>query len=85
MAHMVPITEAKTRLSELVRDASDEDVLLLRHGRPAAVLVSAERHEALLDEIEDLRDRLSIYERERLTVDWEQAKAELAAGHNQVA
>lgn len=85
MTHMVPITEAKVRLSELVRDASDEEVLLLRHGRPVAVIVSADRYEALLEDIEDLRDRLSIYEREHLTVDWEQAKVELDSGQDQVA
>ena len=85
MAHMIPISEAKARLSELVRDAEDDDVLLLRHGRPVAVILSAHRHDALLDELEDLRDRLSVHEREHLTVDWEQAKAELAPDHNQVA
>jgi hypothetical protein len=30
-------------LSELVRDSDSEDVLLMRHGRPAAVLMSVER------------------------------------------
>ena len=76
----IPISEAKAKLSELVRDAADEDVLLLRRSRPVAVLMSAERHEALLEEIEDLRDRLSVHEAEGLTVSWEQAKADIGLG-----
>ena len=59
---MIPLSEAKTKLFELVRNAADEDVVLLRHGRPAAMLIAPERFDALLDEIEDLRDRLSVYE-----------------------
>jgi antitoxin StbD len=73
----VPISEAKGRLAELVRDSDDEDVVLLRHGRPAAVVMSARRYEALLEEIEDLRDRLSIHEREGLTMDLDKVGAEL--------
>ena len=73
----VPISEAKSRLSELVRDAEDEDVLLMRHGRVAAVIMSGARHEALLEELEDLRDRLSVHEAEGMTAPWEEVKAEL--------
>lgn len=77
MAALVPISEAKGRLAALVRDSESEDVILVRHSRPAAVLMSMRRHEALLEEIEDLRDRLSIHEREGLTDDWDKVKAEL--------
>ena len=36
----VPISEAKARLTDLVRRAeAGEDVVLMRHGRPAARLV----------------------------------------------
>lgn len=77
MAALVPISEAKGRLAALVRDSDDDNVLLLRHGRPAAVLMSARRHEALMEEIEDLRDRLSIHEREGLTMDLDEVAAEL--------
>jgi len=77
MATLVPISEAKGRLAELVRDSDEDDVMLLRHGRPAAVVISTRRYEALLDEIEDLRDRLSIHEREGLTVGLDAVIAEL--------
>lgn len=76
-ATLVPMSEAKGRLSELVRTSDDHDVLLMRHGRPAAVLVSYARHEALLDRVEDLLDRLSVHERDGLTMDYAKLSAEL--------
>lgn len=78
MAHLVPISEAKDRLSELVRDSADENVILMRHGHPTAVLVSTEYLQSLLDDLEDAEDRLSIYEREHDAIPWEQARKELA-------
>jgi antitoxin StbD len=77
MVEMVPISEAKGRLSELVRDSDLDDVLLLRHGRVAAVMLSARRYDALMEELEDLRDRLSIHEREGVTLDFDKLRAEL--------
>lgn len=78
MQRMVPISEAKARLSELIRDAAEEDVLLIRHGRPVAVLMSIDAFEALQEEHEDALDRLSVYEADpELSVPWEQAKTEL--------
>lgn len=62
MEHMVPISEAKARLAELVRDSQDVDVYLLRHGRPVSILMGADRYAALLEELEDLADRISVYE-----------------------
>ncbi len=59
---LVTVTDAKARLGELIREAAEEDVVVARHGRPVAVLVGAERLDALLEELEDLKDRLSVYE-----------------------
>jgi len=56
MSNLVPISEARARLSRLVREAADRDIVLMNHGRPAAILISAERYESLLEELEDLRD-----------------------------
>lgn len=78
MQAMYPLSEAKARLSELVREAAEREVVLLRHSRVAAVLISPQRYEALLEEIEDLKDRLSVYEAQPdLSMPWEKAKAEL--------
>lgn len=73
---LVPITEAKARLSEIVRESEDRNVLLMKHGRPAAVVMSAGRYESLLARIEDMEDRLSIYEREGVTIGVDKLVAE---------
>ncbi|WP_375432053.1 type II toxin-antitoxin system Phd/YefM family antitoxin [uncultured Friedmanniella sp.] len=52
----IAVTEAKGRLSSLLHDAETEDVTLLRHGRPAGVLVSPERYQALVEAFEDAVD-----------------------------
>jgi antitoxin StbD len=59
---LVTVTEAKARLGELLREAAEEDVVVVRHGHAAGVLVGAERYDALLEELEDLKDRVSVYE-----------------------
>jgi prevent-host-death family protein len=56
------ITDAKAKLPEIVRRAADHDVTLLRHGRPLAVVIGMSRYEALLERLDDLEDRLSVYE-----------------------
>lgn len=75
---MYTITQARAKLSELVREAEDADVVVVNHSRPVAILVGISRHEALLEEIEDLRDRLSVYERDgEPTIAAEKLMAEL--------
>lgn len=74
---MIPISKARARLSELVRVSSDDDVVLMNYSAPAAVLTSAERYEAILEEIEDLKDQLSVYERTGVTVLADELMAEL--------
>lgn len=77
MAEFVPVTEAKARLTALVSESDTEDVTIMRHGRPAAVMISARRYEALMEEIEDLKDRLSIHERDGVTINFDKAMVEL--------
>lgn len=77
MSTLVPISEARAQLSKLVRRAADEDVVLMNHGHPAAILISAERYDALLEEIEDLKDRLSVHERDGVTIGLPKLLAEL--------
>ena len=47
---LLPLSEAKTRLHELLKDAERRDLVLLRHGRPVAALIGYRRYRALLDE-----------------------------------
>lgn len=77
MAEFVPVSEAKGRLTELVRTADDTDVVLTRHGRPAAVVLSARRHAELMELLDDLEDRVAVVESDDLTIPWEQLKAQL--------
>ncbi|NOY00487.1 MAG: type II toxin-antitoxin system Phd/YefM family antitoxin [Verrucomicrobia bacterium] len=35
----LPLTKAKDDLSQVIRDAGDEEVLITRHGRPAAIVI----------------------------------------------
>jgi antitoxin YefM len=54
----IPITEAKTRLLDLVRDlqAEDDIVAITKNGVPAAVLLSVEKFEGFLETIDILSD-----------------------------
>lgn len=45
----VGIAEAKAHLSEVVRDAADEPVVIHNRGKDVAVLVSFDRYERLVD------------------------------------
>ena len=46
---LLPLSEAKTRLHELVRDLEGRDLVLLRHGRPVAALLGFGRYRKLLE------------------------------------
>ena len=75
--NIITITHAKTHLAEVVRDSDVEDVVLVKHGRPAAIVMSAARHEALLTRLEELSDRLAVHERDGVTMDFDMLVAEL--------
>lgn len=77
MSKLIPITEARAHLSQLIRDAADENVVLMNHGKPAAILISPARYEAIIEELEDAADRLSVYERENLTMPFDKLVAEM--------
>jgi prevent-host-death family protein len=59
MARIVPFTEARAHLTELLDDveARHEHVVITRNGRPAAVVVSPEEWEALEETVEALQDK----------------------------
>jgi antitoxin YefM len=59
MAKIVPFTEARANLTELLDDVEDkhEHVLITRNGRPAAVMVSPDEYESLEETLEILQDK----------------------------
>lgn len=74
------VSEARERLSEAVETAHHEAVVLERYGRPAAVLLSPERYEQLLEAYEDAEDAAAFDEamaEEGASIPWEQVKADL--------
>ena len=59
---LLPLSEAKTRLHELLRGLVEREVLLLRHGRPVTVMLSFQSYRALLERLEGLEDRFAVFE-----------------------
>ena len=58
MSKTLPISEVKTRLPELVSGVSDreEEIVVTRNGKPAAVLVNYGEYERLKGSLEVLSD-----------------------------
>ena len=58
MAKTLPISEVKARLPELVLGVQEreEEVVVTRNGRPAAVLVSIAEYERLKETVDVLSD-----------------------------
>lgn len=58
MARIVPFTEARAKLTELLDEveARHEHLVITRKGRPAAVVVSPEEWDAIEETLEVLQD-----------------------------
>jgi prevent-host-death family protein len=58
MARVLPISEVKARLPELVTGVEDreEEIVVTRKGKPAAVLVNHAEYERLKETVEVLSD-----------------------------
>ena len=58
MAETLPISEVKTRLPELVSGVAEreEEIVVTRNGKPAAVLINYEEYERLKDTLDVLSD-----------------------------
>lgn len=58
MAKIVPLTEVRAKLSELLDELErrHEHVVITRNGRPVAVLAPADEQEALEETLEVLQD-----------------------------
>lgn len=59
MSKTLPISEVKARLPELVTGVAEreEEIVVTRNGKPAAVLVSYDEYERLKETLEVLSDR----------------------------
>lgn len=59
MARVLSLSEAKARLSQLVVDCEkdEEELVITRNGRPAAVLISADEYEGWRETREIMRNR----------------------------
>ena len=73
---MTPLTEARNRLSEIVEDVTStgSEFVISRHGRPAAVVLSYEEYESLLETLNILSDADTMSA-------LAEAEADLAAGN----
>jgi len=79
MNRTVPLTEAKITLHELLRELGDGEVVLTRHGRPAAVLVDYDDWVSIHETLAEYEDRVAFLETrlgDEPTIDWEKLKAE---------
>jgi antitoxin YefM len=67
VARILSLSEAKARLSELVAscEKEEEELVITRNGRPAAVLMSADEYEGWRETREILRNRALMREIKR--------------------
>lgn len=71
MAKVVPFTQARGHLTELIDEVEGrhEHVVITRKGSPAAVLLSPEEYEALQETVEVLQDEETLRSLDRSEVD----------------
>ena len=79
VGEQIPLADVKNRLSEVVDRLEREHgrVVITKHGRPAAVVIS-------VDDLESLEETLDVMGTEALLADIREALAELATGEAQV-
>lgn len=76
----IPISEAREKLPDVVQQAQAEAVVLQRYGRAAAVVISPERYEQLIEVEEDAADVAAFdaaMAEEGPNIPWDQVKADL--------
>jgi len=74
------ISAARERLPEVVELSHSEAVVLERYGRRAAVMVSPERYDELMDALEEAEDIAAFdaaMAEEGPNIPWDQVKADL--------
>ena len=80
MSETLPLAEIKARLSEIVDrvEGRHERIVLTRHGRPAAVLISP-------DDLEALEETLALLSDGEALREIEQGRREIASGESLTA
>ncbi len=76
----MPVSDARDNLAQAVETAQTEAVILERYGRPAAVLVSPQRYDELmeaLDEADDVAAFDAAMAEEGPNLPWDRVKADL--------
>ena len=58
MTKTLPISEVKTQLPSIIKGVSerDEEIIITRKGRPAAIILSMDEYEGLMETLEILSD-----------------------------
>ena len=59
---IIPVSDLRRRTSDVIKavQGGDQVVYVTRHGRPAVVVVDYEDYEALMAQLEDLSDLVSL-------------------------
>ena len=76
----VSIAEARKNFSDVVTRAKDEAVFIERRGKRAAVIISPERYEQMMDALDDAEDAAAFDQamaEEGENIPWAQVKADL--------
>jgi antitoxin Phd len=76
----IGVSEARENLAQIIEAAQSEAIVLERYGRPAAVVVSPERYEQLLEaqeEIDDLAAFDAALAEAGDNIPWEQVRSDL--------
>lgn len=74
------VTEARENFSEAIATSAVEAVFIQKHGENAAVLISPERYEELMDALEEIED-MAAYDSAMTdpspNIPWEEVKRQL--------
>ncbi|PZE77921.1 prevent-host-death family protein [Curtobacterium sp. MCBD17_013] len=77
---VVSVAEVRSHLSEIIASTLHDDVVIERRGKRAAVLVSPEHYERMMEALEDAADVAafdSAMAEEGPNVPWDEVKADL--------
>ena len=74
------VTEARENFSEAIATSAVEAVFIQKHGENAAVLISPERYEQLMDAVEEIEDVIAVkaaLEDPNPNIPWDEVKLQL--------